>query len=78
MTVAEEKTPDELANDITTGMPGDAEANIPKKGLKTNLWISKKTLDLIEEPKELKKWGDQSANDRECYRLEHKDAKRSC
>ena len=41
MTVAEEKTPDELANDIAKAILGAAEANIPKQRLKKNLWISK-------------------------------------
>ena len=52
MTVAEEKTPDELENDIAKAMLGAAEANIPKQRLKKILWISKKTLELIEERKE--------------------------
>ena len=71
--VEEEKEPEELANEIRDIMAEAAEKHINKKKKVNQPWISKTTLDLIEERKVLK--GMKDKDDR--YRLKYKEVKSS-
>ena len=66
---SDEKTPDELWNEIKKHTLEVAKEKIPKSKKKKCLWLSKDTLELIEKRRKLKGKGLQTDNERSEYKF---------
>ena len=71
--VSEEKTPDELANDIKNIFHETAQNHLSRRVKRSQPWISQDTLTLISERQQLKKFKNKDAR----YRLKSKEVKSS-
>ena len=78
MEIEKERNPDEFANDIRDIILETAKKHVPKRRRKNQPWISKRTLDMIDERRELKKHKYSSDEALEEYRAKCKEIKRSC